>query len=118
MMRTWTAAFILVIVAVYVDTTIVGLRVESLSLFWAAPKPGVWSAWEPPLESAISHTAEGDSIRYGALLFDETHCTLHSLHKLRLAVAVAMRKAEFNPMHRPWSDYRRSSPCTTSAQGM
>jgi thiosulfate dehydrogenase len=48
------------------------LRIKNLSLLLDGPERKNWMAWEPPLQSSIPHVPRGDSIRYGALLFDET----------------------------------------------
>jgi thiosulfate dehydrogenase len=70
--RKWSITVICVTSAVYAGTLIAGMRLKSLSLFWSTPQPGVWASWKPPLESNIPHTPKGDSIRRGALLFNET----------------------------------------------
>ncbi len=72
MLRKSTVAVSLFVAAVYAGTIVIGLHVKSLSLYWAAPRAGVGAAWKPPEESTIPDTPHGESIRRGALLFDET----------------------------------------------
>lgn len=72
MTRKWTVAAIVLIAATYAAAILIGLRVKNLALFWAAPQTASGAAWQAPRESTIPQTAKGDSIRRGALLFNDT----------------------------------------------
>jgi thiosulfate dehydrogenase len=66
-------ALITLTLALYFGTVAIGLRLKNLSFF--APKSEsqrTWMAWEPPAESNIPRGNLGDSIRRGALIFNET----------------------------------------------
>jgi thiosulfate dehydrogenase len=61
-------------VCAYVASIVIGLKAHNLSLswwgWWYGTKPSV--AWRPPDPASIPDGPVGDSIRSGALLFDET----------------------------------------------
>lgn len=72
MNRRLYAAVIVSILGVYVAVVVIGLQIKNFSLlqFGEQGKSGI--PWKPPSENSISYALHGDSIGYGALLFNET----------------------------------------------
>ena len=68
----WVAVVGGLTVAVYVGAIVAGLHIKNFSVLEIGTKPEVKMAWEPPQRSSIPDSPLGDSIRQGALLFDET----------------------------------------------
>jgi thiosulfate dehydrogenase len=99
--KKWNITVIFVTSAMYAGTIIVGLRLKSLSLFWSAPQPGVWASWEPPLESRIPPTQKGDSIRRGALLFNETPLYAPQFTRAKLSCASCHAEGGIQPYASP-----------------
>jgi thiosulfate dehydrogenase len=65
------AAIIVLTAGLYVGTVLIGLQIRNFSLLHESTETKNRMTWEPPRLSSI-HARWGDSIRYGALLFDET----------------------------------------------
>jgi len=72
MKRNPTIAVILVTVGLYLVAVFAGLRVRSFSWIEEGTPPSSRMAWVPPQLSSLSYRPESDSVRYGALLFNET----------------------------------------------
>jgi thiosulfate dehydrogenase len=70
--RRWAIVIAMSTFALYVCTIVIGMHIKNYSfLQWETPKKN-WRAWRPPHLNAVPETPRGASIRYGALLFDET----------------------------------------------
>jgi thiosulfate dehydrogenase len=66
-------ALITLTVVLYFGTVATGLRLKNLSFFaLSSESQPILMAWEPPRESDIPTGTLGDSIRRGALIFNET----------------------------------------------
>jgi cytochrome c len=67
---------IVIVVAVtacaYIGAIVLGLHVKSLSLYNNPAESKRKMAWEPPSRSTIPSGPDGESIRRGYLLFNET----------------------------------------------
>jgi thiosulfate dehydrogenase len=72
MARKSVIAVIALTTSLYVGSIVIGLQVKDLSCGKGGTAPKNMMAWEPPRESTIPNGPLGDSIRRGALLFDET----------------------------------------------
>ena len=59
-------------IALYVGAIAIGLRVKDLSFSHESSSSTVQRNWQPPRFATIPDTPFGDSVRRGALLFDET----------------------------------------------
>lgn len=59
-------------ITLYLATVVAGLQVKDLSMYKNPIQSRAGMAWTPPSESSIPNDPHGDSIRRGALLFDET----------------------------------------------
>jgi thiosulfate dehydrogenase len=71
MNRRWTQLLIAATFGVYVCAIVIGLHVRNFH--WLDyPEPREWTVWQAPRLMNVPATPHGDSIRYGALLFDET----------------------------------------------
>jgi thiosulfate dehydrogenase len=71
-MRRWYAAMIVSILGLYIGAIVVGLQIKNFSLLQYGTQAKGGMPWRSPRESGIPGALRGDSIRYGALLFDET----------------------------------------------
>lgn len=56
----------------YVGTILAGFQVENLSTTWSLRKNWKGMGWQAPASSSIPRDALGESIRRGALIFNET----------------------------------------------
>lgn len=67
-------AFWFSLVAIYVMAVLLGLGYIHIPLpkLLRSEKPAVWSAWQSPDPNTIPAGSEGDSIRYGMHLFNDT----------------------------------------------
>lgn len=72
MIRRWEIAVAGLTVVLYIGAVVVGLRVRNFSAldFWS--EPGAKMAWAPPRMSEIPAGEQGESIRRGRLIFNET----------------------------------------------
>ena len=69
----WPAVAVMALtVTLYVGAIVAGLQVKDLSMYKDPIQGHAGMAWIPPSEGSIPSGPHGDSIRRGALLFDET----------------------------------------------
>ena len=101
MPRRWVVAVIVLTAALYVGAIVAGLRIKDFSLFRNAPGPASRMAWKAPHQSSIPPGPRGDSIRRGALLFNETPLLRHDTQAPRSVVRTAMLKVASSHTHRP-----------------
>ena len=72
MKRSAVPAIIAIILCAYIGTIVIGLSIRNFSWLDSTPLSGNRSVWQAPRLATVPLSAKGDSIRYGALLFDET----------------------------------------------
>jgi len=73
MARRWNIAVVCLTVFLYLGIVVAGLKIKSFPHFTIGkPLDQTRMAWTPPHRSRIPEGSLGDSIRRGALLFDET----------------------------------------------
>jgi len=71
MRRKWGVAIIVFILLLYAGTIVGGLHIRNFSLLQIGSGTQIGTAWQAPRISMVS-AAQANSVRYGALLFDET----------------------------------------------
>ena len=59
-------------IALYLGTFLIGIRVRSVDLLWRQPKPAKELPWQPPSEDSIPGGETGESIARGRHIFEDT----------------------------------------------
>lgn len=72
MLKRWEFVVAGLVVALYAGAIVVGLRVKNFSALEYGSAPKATMAWVPPRASSIPEGPQGESIRQGRLIFDET----------------------------------------------
>ncbi len=87
--------------ALYVGAIVLGLRTKDLSSGKPTHPPNILMAWQPPPKSTIPNSPLGDSIRRGALLFDETPLYASSFTSSRISCANCHAEGGIQPYASP-----------------
>lgn len=88
-------------VAIYALSVFAGFQVKDLSTYQSPLKNRPGMAWEPPSSSSIPNSALGESIRRGALIFDETPLYVASYTRAKVSCSNCHAEGGIQPFASP-----------------
>lgn len=116
-MTRWALAIAILTVVLYICALFFGLRIKDLSGLTEGEKQRTPVEWRPPLRASIPQGQQGDSIRFGELIFNATPIYAPAHTRARISCTSCHAEGGIQPYASPMVDLPRLFPMFNARAG-